>query len=253
MDEASKEQPNLKVYRFTHIVFGVSASPFLLNATIRLHLERHLDTNKTVVDRLLHSTYVDDIISGANTEEEAFNLYTIAKAIFLKGGFNLRKFLTNSRSLQERINQQENLNDESAMLGEPTYSEITLGTSQPLRHEEHKVLGVLRSPESDQFIFDVSIHARLACDLQPTKRNLVSLIGKFYDPLGFLFPVVIWFKLLLQELYQLKLDWDQAISDEVGKKWKDLIADISGSAPMSLPRCYFGGNRPTEISYTLWI
>ena len=156
------------------------------------------------------------------------------------GWLQLEKILTNSRSLQERINQQENLNDESAMLGEPTYSEITLGTSQPLRHEEHKVLGFLWSPESDQFIFDVSILARLACDLQPTKRNLVSLIGRFYDPLGFLSPVVIQFKLLLQELYQLKLDWDQAIPDEVGKKWKDLIADISDSVPMSLPRCYFG-------------
>lgn len=34
VDEASKEQPNLKVYRFTRVVFGVSASPFLLNTTI---------------------------------------------------------------------------------------------------------------------------------------------------------------------------------------------------------------------------
>ena len=76
-----KEQPNLKIYRFARVVFGVSASPFLLNATIRFHLEKHLDTNKTVIDHLLHSTYVDDIVSGANTEEEAFNLYAVAKAV----------------------------------------------------------------------------------------------------------------------------------------------------------------------------
>ena len=64
------------------------------------------------------------------------------------------------------------------MPAESTFSEITLGTSQPLTHEEHKVLGVLWSPESDHFLFDVSNLARLACDLEPTKRNLVSLIGK---------------------------------------------------------------------------
>ena len=109
VDEARKEQPNLKIYRFARVVFGVSASPFLLNATIRFHLERNLNTNKTVVNRLLHSTYVDDIVSGANTKEEAFNLYAVAKAIFLKGGFNLRKFLTNSKNLQRQINQQEKL------------------------------------------------------------------------------------------------------------------------------------------------
>ena len=30
--------------------------------------------------------------------------------------------------------------------------------------------------------------------LEPTKRNIVSTIGKFYDPLGFLAPVVIHLK-----------------------------------------------------------
>ena len=101
VDEASKEQPNLKVYHFACVVFGVSASPFLLNATKRFHLERHLDTYKTFFYRLLHCTYVDDIVSGANTEVEAFNLYTVTKAIFLKGGFNMRKFLTNPETTKD--------------------------------------------------------------------------------------------------------------------------------------------------------
>ena len=38
---------------------------------------------------------------------------------------------------------------------------------------------------------DIAIAAR---ELQPTKRNIVSLVGKFYDPLGYLAPVVIQFK-----------------------------------------------------------
>ena len=71
VDDAFKESPDLRIYRFARVVFGVSASPFLLNATIQMHLERYLDTNKDVVRRLLHSTYVDDIISGGQTEEEA--------------------------------------------------------------------------------------------------------------------------------------------------------------------------------------
>ena len=56
---------------------------------------------------------------------------------------------------------------------------------------EHKILGVPWNPESDRLIFDVTCIAKLALDLNPTKRNLVSLIGKFYDPLGYLSPVVI--------------------------------------------------------------
>ena len=55
------------------MVFGVSATPFLLNATIRFHLEKYLDTDENLAHRLLCSTYVDDVISGGHTEDEAFD------------------------------------------------------------------------------------------------------------------------------------------------------------------------------------
>ena len=107
VDDVTKEEPELQEYRFTRVVFGVSSSPFLLNATLKYHLEQFLESNEVVVKRLLQSTYVDDIISGANSEDEAFDLYAQSKEIFHQGGFNLRKFLTNSEPLQTRIDVME--------------------------------------------------------------------------------------------------------------------------------------------------
>ena len=78
------------------------------------------------------------------------------------------------------------MNGNLPLIDEPTYSEATLGVSQDPNGEEHKVLGVVWNPEAGQLIFDVANLAQLALDPHPTKRNLVSLIGKFYDPLGFL-------------------------------------------------------------------
>ena len=95
VNNLSREDPELCVYRFTRVVFGVSSSPFLLNATVRHHLERFLDTHESTVKRLLQSTYVDDVVSGSDSEDDTFQLYTEAKSIFRQGGFNLRKFLTN--------------------------------------------------------------------------------------------------------------------------------------------------------------
>ena len=187
--DLTREPPEFNIYRFTRVVFGVSSSPFLLNATIRLHLEKYLRTNEHQVRNLLRSTYVDDVIAGGETEEEAFELYVQSKQIFREGGFNLRKFLTNSRPHQERIDFKENWRPNSPFQDELSYSEATLGTSHPSRTEEHKVLGVPWNPASDQFLFDAGNIAQLALDLSPTKRNLVSLIGKFYDPLGF-FPLL---------------------------------------------------------------
>ena len=216
VEDTTKDPPDLRVYRFTRVVFGVSSSPFLLNATIRFHLEKYLETSEGLVRHLLRSTYVDDIISGGPTEDEAFNLYTASKKIFREGGFNLRKFLTNSKHLQEKINLQEGPNpDHSPLQDEPTFSETTLGISQSPKREEHKVLGVPWNPESDQLIFGVTHLAQIALDLHPTKRNLVSLIGRFYDPLGFLSPVIIRFKILLQRLCQCRSGWDEVIPEEL--------------------------------------
>ena len=75
VDDVTSDEPKLRIYRFTRVVFGVSSSPFLLNATIKYHLESFIESHQAIVERLLQSIYVDDIVSGADSEDEAFELY----------------------------------------------------------------------------------------------------------------------------------------------------------------------------------
>lgn len=98
------------------MVFSLSSSPFLLNATVRYRLERFLDTNEDVVKCLLQSTYVDDIVAGADSDDGAFELYAQAKGIFHQGGFNLRNFLSNSQALQTGINVAEGVSDSDPLV-----------------------------------------------------------------------------------------------------------------------------------------
>ena len=77
-----------------------------------------------------------------------------------------------------------------------SYVDATLGDSRALGAEEQKVLGVLWRPRDDCFLFDVSAVFHLASMSRPTKRNVISIVGRFYDPLGFLAPVTIRFKIL---------------------------------------------------------
>ena len=63
------DQP-IVIYRFLRVVFGVTSSPFLLNSTTRHHLEKYVESEKDVVERLRDDLYVDDQVSGCETPDQ---------------------------------------------------------------------------------------------------------------------------------------------------------------------------------------
>ena len=75
-----------------------------------------------------------------------------------------------------------------------TFSQVTLGGGQGLKEGEQKVLGIIWHATTDQIIFTLGKLAEQARGLEPTKRNIVSVIGNFYDPMRFLSPIVVKYK-----------------------------------------------------------
>ena len=219
VDDIMKEPPEIRTLRFARVVFELSSSPFLLNATIKHHLEQFASSHNSLVQSLLRSTYVDDIVTGASSEDLGYGLYVQAKDVLHRGGLNLRKFVTNSPQLQQRINQAED----------------ALGSTHKADPEEHKILGVCWEPVTDHLTFDTGNIAHLASTLEPTKRNFISIIGRFYDPLGFLAPVIIRFKMFFQELCESKVEWDQPLTGKLAQKWKSFIVGLQESQSMSIP------------------
>ena len=118
VDDIKNDPPEACSFRFTRVVFGVSSSPFLLNATIQHHLEEHKLAFLNTVKILSQSTYMDDIASGAGTEEDAYLLYKESEDLLKQGGFNLRKFVTNSYQLQEKIDGSETENEPQLTLNQ---------------------------------------------------------------------------------------------------------------------------------------
>ena len=62
VDNTEEEEPKIVMLRFTRVVFGVSSSPFLLNATIRYHLEKFMSDHPGLVSQILQSLYGDDLV-----------------------------------------------------------------------------------------------------------------------------------------------------------------------------------------------
>ena len=91
----------------------------------------------------------------------------------------------------------------------------------------------------------------MALDLEPTKRHIVSLVGRVYDPLGLISPVVIQLKIFIQELCQAKVNWDQLLTDQPLEKWKQLSRNLCYAPPILIPRCFLSGVEGHVISYSL--
>ena len=91
----------------------------------------------------------------------------------------------------------------------------------------------------DNLVFDLGAVARLASECRPTKRNIAAVAAKFYDPIGFISPVVVQFKLLFQDLCSSGADWDDTLEGQLRMKWDKLVASLQNSRPLRLERCYF--------------
>ena len=192
-------EPRLCVYRFLRVVFGLTSSPFLLNGTIKHHLEKYLLTDKVLVKKLMKDFYVDDLVSGTGDSESGIEFSARSKEIMKEAGLELRKWVTNDAKLRHFF------------IGDAEFC--------PFR----QVLGVDWNVVEDEFVFDFKKFLRMCDGLKLTKRNILSVSASFYDPLGFISPVTARVKVLFQLLCKKKLGWDDEVPDDLRVYWTDFF------------------------------
>ena len=156
-------------------MFGFNSSPFLLNATLRHHISQY-SLDAEFVENLLNSFYVDHLVSGERNLEKCSLLYEKSKKCLSEGGFNLRKWISNSPQLLELIREdrtrtRENCPESQPVVEDPeTYARITMGHLEELdMKNEHKVLGLNWNCVSDEFTFRFKALLKLAESLEPTR------------------------------------------------------------------------------------
>ena len=221
VDDVNTPSPQITVYRFTRVVFGVSCSPFLLDATLKRHIESFADKQSEVCQRLVNSFYADDVNTGGYDEEEAIELYKVAKEIMTQGGFNLRKWVSNSKQVTAQISvnesQQDRLvpNDLKTTEDDQSFAKTSLKQCETMESEENKVLGLTWETETDSLVFNLKTLAANALEAEMTKWTVLGVIAKIYDPLGLITPITSPLKVYLQRLFRENIAWDELLSEEL--------------------------------------
>ena len=218
----------MATYRNNVLPFGLRCSPFLAIATVHHHLRKYQEDYPQIVTELKENMYMDDLLTGAKTEEEATKLYKEACMIMKEAGMDLVKWKTNNATLYEMFKR-----DGVESVDEPKIIEIE---KEEQNISNSKILGIQWNSGKDEFKFksvDEEIDKNRA-----TKRSILKIAPKLYDPMGWLSPYIVRVKILFQSLWEHGLEWDENIPENLLNKWRNWVDEMKYIDRISIPRKY---------------
>ena len=151
-----------------------------------------------------------------------------------QGGFNLTKWASNSKEVLSHIEEQEQCQS----------STIDFNASEPL-----KALGICWDTLNDCFDFCVPPYVLNDSDPE-TKRSLLSIASRIFDPMGLITPFTIRAKMLFQELWQRGLQWEDHLDEDISVQWRSWRSELSQLNCINVPR-YFMTNIGSSSSIEL--
>ena len=246
-DDIDKENPEIKEYQFRRLPFGLTPSPAILASTIRYHLSRYQETHPNIVSLLRDSLCVDDFAGGAYEDSEALHVYHTSQELMNKGGFKLRKWNSNSKTLRDSIAAEEASRSPS---NEPEVDKQQASVKSD-KNPYVKFLGINWNVDTDEFIYDLAELIAFAKTLPSTKRSVLRLTAKIFDPMGLVTPFTINMKILFQSLCTTGVDWDDNLEGTALASWNSFIVDLQALNEIKVARCYFRHTNDPPRSYQI--
>lgn len=217
-----RETPSddLKCLELSTVFFGNKSSPFLATRCLLELAGQEMDAYPLASDALLKQCYMDDILAGVNSQSDLYVLKDQLSSLLQKAGFSLHKWCTNLASLENLFKYDP-------------------GTSQPENYEikmenvSSKVLGLNWKPALDIFV----ISPPTLDNTGPyTKRKVLSIIASMFDPLGFVSPVIVLAKIIMQKIWISKLEWDDVLSENLLNEWVKFLKYLPALNNLKIPR-----------------
>ncbi|KAI5740021.1 hypothetical protein M8J77_026253 [Diaphorina citri] len=202
-------------FRHCRVVFGVSSSPFLLEACIRLLLNSTQNPHPFVA-QLKQSFYVDNCITSLKSLAEAREFIEVASDVMRERQFDLRGW------------------------------EIT---GDPETEKPTSLLGLLWNKVEDTL--SVSIESLKEMQYQKvTKKILLSAAHRLFDPIGFVSCVALIPKLLVQQTWQQSLSWNDEVHEDIQIAFQRWMTEIDLLTEVNIPRWIAdveGGSRELHV------
>jgi hypothetical protein len=211
----------LKIYRHRRVVFGVNASPFLLAATLKHHLTQVPSDLQETAKKLEYSMYVDNCVASVNSISELDTFILQSKQIMSDARFDLRGWRYNSKSLSLPHEELESPSQNFQSMEEKEDCVAVLGLNWNIRED----------------IISCCVKEDCNPECQTlSKRSILSQANKIFDPLGFISPVTLVPKILMQECWRRKLSWDTELPSDLANKFRKWKTGLTSLNNLKIPR-----------------
>jgi len=177
----SSDEP-LRQCQLVTVTYGTASASFLATRCLNQLASEEASSYPLAAEVISRDMYVDDLVTGSNNLSEARKLQEEIIHILEKGGFALHKWCASHPDLLKGIPEQ---------LRE---SEVSCDFK---KYEGIKTLGLVWHPLQDTFKYEINIRP---CQEIVTKRLVLSIISSIFDPTGLLGPVIVRYKMFIQQL-----------------------------------------------------
>lgn len=194
---------NGRVEEFRHkrVVFGVTSSPYLLAAVISFHLSQVAPEFRDISEKLMRSFYVDNCATSVDDKDELKQFICQSSRIMAEAKMELRLWTFGPE------------NDSGTVAKNSDSVSMVLGLQWDRREDS------------------LTIHIKTSVILGDlSKRKLLSLVHAVFDPLGIILPAMLPAKLILQEAWAIKSNWDIPLPDDLRArfvKWYEGLPSLS--------------------------
>ncbi|XP_069965822.1 uncharacterized protein [Bactrocera oleae] len=215
-----RRSPNdpIEDFELQTVTFGINCAPYLAIRTLLKLADDVQETHPLAAEILRNGMYVDDVLAGAHDVANAKMARNELTSSLESAGFALRKWTSNDPKVLSGISQEHLLDTNLLSLPESNST---------------KSLGIRWNAKKDAFFFVINpIHDKTSF----TKREVLSIIAKLFDPAGWLSPVVVTAKIIMQQIWLDKSDWDESLKPLTLHHWKTFIKDYETLNLIEIPQ-----------------
>ena len=233
---------NPDIYTLTSVSFGDRPAGSIATTALMKTAEMGQITYPRAAEMVINNSYVDDLLDSFSDSQEARQVTKDVENMIRPGGFQMKQWVMTNEDIQSAYELHltpTTVNDSSVM-------------------GVQKVLGLKWDVKEDVFKFQVKLNFSLKkrkvrsgpnlikSDINElsqallTKRQILSQINGFYDPLGLASPVTLRAKIMMAKLFRLEnkhLDWDEPIPSNLCTEWLEYFQNLYDIEDISFQRC----------------